>query len=216
MDGMTCPRCDQVNPRDASSCVSCGLELQGKKDTSRVQADIFEARAPVPAALRSGGPSPVVLVGFGAITALAAAAYPWYLFGGDQGQATTLSELAEVGWRGFPGTPLALILIAAIAATTATLFPRLGSLRAPTVVASGLVTLVSAGWLAEGITRLQSGSVDSTLPITGATLQTIGAMVLIAAGFWLGRTQANKGASSEHAPATSAADASGDGDQVGT
>ena len=163
-------------------------------DPSPVAAVVLESRPPARTASRDGDPSPVALVGFGAITALAAAAYPWYSFGGDQAQATTLSELLEFGWRGFPGIPLALIVTAAIASTTAMLMPTLASIRAPTVVVSGLVTLISASWLSEGITRLQSGSIDSTLPVTGAMLQTIGAIVLIATGFWLARTQATSGA----------------------
>lgn len=174
----------------------CGFELQGGR-TGGGNAEVLESRSPARTASRHGDPSPVALVGFGAITALAAAAYPWYSFGGDQAQATTLSELLELGWRGFPGIPLALIVTAAIASTTAMLMPGLASIRAPTVVVSGLVTLVSASWLSEGIARFQPGSVDSTLPITGAMLQTIGAIVLIATGFWLGRTQATKNASSE-------------------
>ena len=194
MQSVQCPRCDAVNPVNSSSCVFCGFELQGGR-TGGGNAEVLESRPPARTASRDGDPSPVALVGFGAITALAAAAYPWYSFGGDQAQATTLSELLEFGWRGFPGIPLALIVTAAIASTTAMLVPGLASIRAPTVVVSGLVTLVSASWLSEGIARFQSGSVDSTLPITGAMLQTIGAIVLIATGFWLGRTQATNRAS---------------------
>ena len=224
MRSVQCPRCDAVNPVNSSSCLFCGFELQGGRtsggnaevlesrpparmasrdgDPSPVAAVVLESRPPARTASRDGDPSPVALVGFGAITALAAAAYPWYSFGGDQAQATTLSELFELGWRGFPGIPLALIVTAAIASTTAMLVPGLASIRAPTVVVSGLVTLVSASWLSEGIARFQSGSVDSTLPITGAMLQTIGAIVLIATGFWLGRTQATKNASPEGGSAT--------------
>ncbi len=192
-----CPRCDTVNSSDSITCVSCGFELQAGT-TSLRKTDILESRQSAATAVRHSDPSPVALVGFGAVTALAAAAYPWYLLGGDQSQATTLSELAEFGWRGFPGFPLALIVTAAIASTTVMLLLGLASTRAPTVVVSGLVTLVSASWLSEGITRLQSGSVDSTLPITGTMLQTIGAIVLIATGFWLGRTQATKSGALRH------------------
>ena len=201
VESVKCPRCDGVNSLNSSSCVYCGFELQVGERTGAGNAEVLESRA-ARTSVRSGDPSPVALVGFGAITALAAAAYPWYLLGGDQSQVTTLSELAEFGWRGFPGFPLALIVTAAIASTTVMLLPGLASTRAPTVVVSGLVTLVSASWLSEGITRLQSGSVDSTLPITGAMLQTIGAIVLIATGFWLGRTQATKSASPEGGSAT--------------
>ncbi len=203
MQRVKCPRCDGVNSLNSSSCVFCGFELQVRERTGAGTAEVLESRPPARTASRDGDPSAVALVGFGAITALAAAAYPWYSFGGDQAQATTLSELLEFGWRGFPGIPLALIVTAAIASTTAMLVPGLASIRAPIVVVSGLITLVSASWLSEGIARLQSGSIDLTLPVTGAMLQTIGAIVLIAAGFWLGRTQATKNASPEGGSATS-------------
>ena len=77
-----------------------------------------------------------------------------------------------------------------IASTAVTLVPVLGAIRAPTVVAAGIVTLISASWLGEGIAQLQSGSSDeATLPVTGATVATIGAIVLIATGFWLGHAR---------------------------
>ncbi len=197
MESVTCPRCAAVNSADSSTCVFCGFELRGGGGTGGGNAEVLESRPPARTTIRAGEPSPVALVGFGAVTALAAAAYPWYLFGADQGQATTLSELVEIGWRAFPGIPLALIVTAAIASTTVMLVHGLASTRVPTVIVSGLVTLVSASWLSEGIARLQSGSVDSTLPITGAMLATIGAIVLIATGFWLGHTHATKSASEE-------------------
>ena len=201
MERVKCPRCDGVNSANSSSCVYCGFGLQAGEQTGVGTAEVLESR-PARTAVRNEDPSPVALVGFGAITALAAAVYPWYLFGDPTATGSTLSEVLEVGWRGFPGIPLALIVTAAIASTTVMLLPVLASARAPIVVVSGLVTLISASWLSEGITRLQSGSVDSTLPITGAMLQTIGAIVLIATGFWLGRAQATKSASPEGGSAT--------------
>ena len=185
---VVCPRCDAVNSMGSGNCVFCGFELQEQTTsgtTSAGKTDILESGPPAPTTAGSQEPSLVAFIGFGAIVSLAAAAYPWYLFGSDQGQPTTLSELLEVGWTGFPGTPLVLIAISAFVSTTVSLAPGLNSIRAPTVVLSGLVTLASASWVAEGIARLQSGSVDSTLPITGTVLQTIGAIVLIATGLWL-------------------------------
>ena len=190
-----CPRCDTVNSPDSPNCVSCGFELQADT-TSLGKTDILESKQSAATAVGSEGPSPVALIGFGAIISLAAAAYPWYLFGDDQAQAATLSELLEVGWRGFPGTPLALIVISAIVSVTASLVHGLSNIRAPTVVFAGLVTLLSATWLGEGLARLQSSSADSTLPITGALLQTIGAIVLITTGLWLWSTHSTIGAAS--------------------
>ena len=193
MDDVKCARCDAANSADSTNCVLCGSELDAGATEART-TDVLESRAPPRTTLGSEEPAPVALIGFGAIISLAAAAYPWYVFGGDQGQPTTLSELLEIGWRGFPGTPLALIVISGIVSTTAGLVHGLHKIRAPTVVFSGLVTLMSATWLGEGLARLQSGSVDSTLPITGAILQTIGAIVLITTGLWVWRTQTTIGA----------------------
>ena len=205
-----CPRCAAVNPVDSIYCAVCGLKLPAET-TNGGETAVLESA--FPAATTSGSrdpspgsqdPSPVALIGFGAIISVAAAAYPWYLFGDDQGQVATISELLEVGWRGFPGTPLTLIVISAIVSTTASMVHSLNNIRAPTVVFSGLVTLLSATWLGEGIARLQSGSVDSTLPITGVILQTIGAIVLITTGLWLWNIQATRRASPDLGPDTSA------------
>ena len=185
MKGVTCPRCDAANSMDSTICVSCGFELQAKTTSGRKRGSVLESKPPAATALGTQDPSPVGLIGFGAIISGSAAAYPWYLFGDSQSQLATISELLEVGWRGFPGTPLALVVISAIVSTTTSLVLGLNKVRAPTVVFSGLVTLMSATWLGEGLARLQPGFVDSTLPITGAILQTIGAIVLITTGLWL-------------------------------
>ena len=185
-----CPRCDTVNSLESTNCAFCGFELQ-METTSGGTIEVLESTPPAATTVGSRDPSPAALIGFGAIISLAASAYPWYLFGSDQGQPATLSELLEVGWRVFPGTPLVLIVISAIVSTTASLAHGLHSVRGPAAVFSGLVTLLSATWLGGGIARLQSGPADSALPITGATLQTIGAIVLIATGLWLWRMQTN-------------------------
>lgn len=198
MESVACPRCDEIISVGSSNCVFCGFELHEATTSgtsSGGKTDILESRPPAPRTAGSQEPSPVALIGFGAIVSLAAAAYPWYLFGGDQAQPTTLSELLEIGWRGFPGTPLALIVMSALVSTTVSLAPSLASIRAPTAVLTGLVTLASASWLGEGIARLQSGAADATLPITGTVLQTIGAIVLIATGLWSAHVQRVRSAS---------------------
>ena len=203
MKDVVCPRCDAANSVDSTNCVICGFKLQTVTNSRGEKGGVLESKPSVATTLGSQNPSPgshdpspVALIGFGAIISVATAAYPWYLFGDDQSELTTISELLEVGWRGFPGTPLALIVISAIVSITASLVHGLNNIRAPTVVVSGLVTLMSATWLGEGIARLQSGSVDSTLPITGAILQTIGAIVLITTGLWLWNIQTTVGAPS--------------------
>ena len=160
--------------------------LLGNRSASR--ASILESVAPV--APRTPvptpeGPSPVVLIAFGAVLSLAAASYPWYLFGVDRVQPTTLVQLLDAGWEGFPGTPLTMIAIAAVTSVTASLVRSLETIRAGVAVASGLVTLLAATWLSEGFARIQSDTADAAPPATGAVLATIGAIVMIAVGFYL-------------------------------
>ena len=185
--GIKCPRCETVNAPDSRIRGTCGdaFSVVAQRKSDGGQLDVLEsvpAAAPVPV---PDGPSPVVLIGFGAILSLAAAAYPWYMLGDVQGQPTTLSQLLDVGWKGFPGTPLMMIAIAAVTSTAVSLVRGLASIRAAVSVISGLVTLSSATWLWEGFSRIQSDSADPTLPITGAVLAMIGAIVMIAVGFYL-------------------------------
>ena len=185
--GIKCPRCETINPPDSRICGTCrhAFSVVAASKSDGRQAGVLESvppRAPVPI---PEGPSPVALIGFGAVLSLAAAAYPWYMWGEVQAQPTTLSQLLDVGWKGFPGTPLTMIAIAAVTSTTVSVVGGLATIRAAVSVISGLVTLLSATWLWEGFSRTQSDSADPTLPITGAVLAMIGAIVMIAVGSYL-------------------------------
>ena len=189
LEGTACPRCGSLNPTDFHFCGFCGYTMQ--------EAAPAPAAAPVapplpqasmaprpPAPVSSNGPPPVVLIGFGAILSLAAAAYPWYLFGDPTATGSTLSEVLEVGWRWFPGAPLALIAISAVTSTLVSMVRGWNTARPAVAVGSGLVTLLAATWLGEGLTRTELGTTDAGLPATGAVLATIGAIIVISVGLW--------------------------------
>ena len=189
--GVKCPRCETVNAIDARKCQACwypfGANVASTPvgETERILESV-KPQTPVPT---PESPSPAALIGFGAVLSLAAASYPWYMLGGDEAQPATLSQLLDVGWKGFPGAPLTMIAIAAVTSAIVSLIRSLDTIRAPVSVISGLVTLLSATWLWEGLSRIQSDTADSTLPITGAVLAAIGAIVMIAVGFYLGTSQ---------------------------
>ena len=189
LEGVACPRCGSLNPPDFHFCGFCGYTMESTAPEPAAQpAPPVEAVAPnpppPPPLPASAGPPPVVLIGFGAILSLAAAAYPWYLFGGQTETGSTLSELLALGWRWFPGMPLALIAISAVTSTLVSMVRGWNTVRPGVAVGSGLVTLFSATWLGEGLTRTEMGTGGAELPATGAVLATIGAIVVISVGLW--------------------------------
>ena len=182
LGGVACPRCGSMNPTDFHFCGFCGFTLQESAPRAAPAPQQAIVPSPPPPA-PNGGPSPAVLIGFGAILSLAAASYPWYLLGGQSEGASTLSELLESGWRGFPGTPLALIAISAITSTLVSMVPGWNRVRPGVAVGSGLVTLFSATWLWEGLPT-ETGTTGAGLPATGAVLATIGAIIIITVALW--------------------------------
>ena len=186
LEGVPCPRCGSLNPPDFHFCGFCGYTMQGAAPEP-VAAPVPHVQAvapPPPPPTPSAGPPPVVLIGFGAILSLAAASYPWYLFGSPTETGSTLSELLALGWRWFPGAPLALIAVSAVTSTLVAMVRGWNTVRPAVAVGSGLVTLFSATWLGEGLTRTELGTTDAGLPATGAVLATIGAIVVISVGLW--------------------------------
>ena len=193
LGGAKCPKCDVVNPQGVAVCGFCGHSMPQSDVHGSVapQADIHESVAPRPTAVREET-SPAALIGFGAVLSLAAAAYPWYLFGGFEvgpEQQATITHLLEAGWRGFPGVPLTLIVIAAMASTMVSVLKELETVRAAVAVVSGLVTLLSALWLSQGLARMQAPGSGPAVPLTGAILVTIGAIVVLTAGLYLWNRQ---------------------------
>ena len=200
-----CPQCGVVNPKDAIVCGFCRCSIARAASTSpAVRLDIRESVAPRPAQAREE-PSPAALIGFGAVLSLAAAAYPWYMLGGVEPgpeQRATIAQLLEAGWRGFPGVPLTLIAIAAVTSTMVSVLKELAAVRPTVAVLSGLVMLLSAGWLSEGIERMQNAGSDPWTPATGAILVVIGAIVLLTAGLYPWGHQRAEGPSQASAPRT--------------
>ena len=192
LGGSKCPKCDVVNPQGVAVCGFCGFSMPRTAAASQEpQADLHESVAPPPTTVREE-PSPAALIGFGAVLSLAAAAYPWYLFGGIEAgpaQQATITQLLEAGWRGFPGVPLTLIAIAAVTSTMVSVLKELETVRAAVAVVSGLVTLLSATWLSYGFARMQAPGSGPAVPLTGVILVTIGAIVVLTAGLYLWNRQ---------------------------
>ncbi len=187
LEGVPCPRCGSLNPTDFHFCGFCGYTMQDTTSPPPPTAPAapVQAVAPTPPpSTPSAGPPPVVLIGFGAILSLAAASYPWYLLGNPTETGSTLSELLSLGWRWFPGMPLALIAVSAVISTVVSMVRGWNTVRPAVAVGSGLVTLLAATWLGEGLTRTELGTTDAGLPATGAVLATIGAIVVISVGLW--------------------------------
>ena len=200
-----CPQCGVVNPKDATVCGFCRCGIA--RTTSALPAvrlDIHESVAPLPAAAHEE-PSPAALIGFGAFLSLTAAAYPWYLFGGFEAgpeQRVAIAQLLEMGWREFPGVPLTLIAIAAVISILVSVLKELGTVRAAVAVVSGLVTLLSAAWLSEGFERMQTAGSGPAVPVTGAILVAIGAIVVLVAGLYVWSYERTR-APSQTAPTSS-------------
>ena len=187
LGGSKCPRCEAVNPSHMTACGLCGYTLPQKGSPAPPPVDVFQSVAPRPTVPHEE-PSPSALIGFGGVLSLAAAAYPWYVFGpieiGPEQQATII-HLLEAGWRGFPGVPLALIAVAAVTSTTVSVIRELEALRPVVAVVSGLVSLLSALWLSQGLERALPSGAGPMMPATGAVLVTIGAIIVLTAGLSL-------------------------------
>ena len=196
LEGVACERCGFENPAYYRFCGECGQSLVESPDsdgiTEVVTAAPRPARRPAEASQStaqqlSSGPSPIALIGFGAILALGSIAFPWYLFGATQSsEGQSLSNILETGWQWFPGVPLILIAISTIMSTLAGVLNSLARVRPIVAVVAGMVTLIAATWLWQGYSGPADGSGSDALgPTTGAMLATIGAIVLVAAGLWM-------------------------------
>ena len=194
-----CPRCGVVNASGTDRCGLCGHAFPQRpvKVSRRTRLDVLESVAPPISIPRPDGPSTAALIGFGAVLALATASYPWYAFGDGHAASSTLFQLMEAGWSGFPGLPLALIAIAAVKSALVSMVPNLGDARAVIIVSAGVVALLSAAWLSQGLPQMEASGTGVAEAATGATLVTIGGIVVISAELYLWNFQRRKtGASS--------------------
>ena len=196
-----CLRCGFSNPPGYGFCGRCGVSLAQPVGGEWLKASIASAPArPARPSPSRSEISPVALIGFGAILALASAAYPWYFLGttggGDAG-SQTVETLLQKGWHLFPGIPLALIIISTAASSLVAVIQRLSRIRPYASLVSGFVTLFSATWLWQGFSGASTSTSDSSVPPElGAALITIGAIILVVGGIWtlqaIGRDRGQK------------------------
>lgn len=147
-------------------------------------------------------PSPIALIGFGAILALASAAFPWYLLLSSSASVgpgeQSIFNLLQVGWKWFPGVPLTIIAISAV--LSALLGIAGGENKARPIISTvlGLVILFSATWLWQGYTSRQPAESSGSLsPATGAAFVVVGAIILVTVGLWMAHTMSSRRASSD-------------------
>ena len=168
---LVCPKCGRTSQNHAHHCRACGHSF-------RECTDICESVAPRARTTRvyAGGLSPTAFVGFGAVLSMAAAAYPWYVFGADGAtlfQQASLFQLLAEGWVGFPGVPLVAIVVAALTSSAVC------SICPPAAALSGFVALLSGAWLGTGPVG------DPAVLTTGAVLAMVGAIVVMAGGLYV-------------------------------
>ena len=143
------------------------------------------------------------MIGLGAVLALASVAFPWYLLGAPTSPGAvinTISDLLALGWRWFPGVPLSLIAVGTVISTFLSVLAGRGRAHPEACVVVGLVVLFSATWLGLGLqAQAPSATAEAVPASTGYTLAIIGAIIIIASGFWLTRQATNSG--TQHPPA---------------
>ena len=193
MPTLECSRCHFVNPPYFRYCGSCGLmiALEGGPETTVDIAGPAPEPTRKPDANRANRvTSPVALVGFGAILALASAAFPWYLLGSSSRlEEQTLSDVLESGWQWFPGVPLVLIVVSAVLSALIAVGGNSSKLRPIIAIGSGLATLLAAAWLWQGYpSSATDGAVNGIVPGTGVMLILMGAIVLVATLLWMFRS----------------------------
>ena len=128
------------------------------------------------------------VIGFGAILAVASAAYPWY-FLGDQAEfeASRVSIFHQFtfGWDWFPGLPLVLIVLSVSLATFLSILAQHGKASPVPVIFLGLISLVSSLWLWQGLLldRPNPGELELS-----PMLATIGAIIVLVGASLMARS----------------------------
>ncbi len=201
-----CPQCHFGNPLGYHFCIRCDATLVAEQPRTRISLQSAPSNKIKPSAPKTET-SPVALIGFGAILALASAAFPWYLLGSPGGGDTgpeTVGSLLQHGWQLFPGVPLILITLSSVASSLVAVIHRLSGIRSQTTLASGFITLLSAASLWQRYPGSpDSSSVSAVPPDLGAALITIGAIVLVVGGIWILQTAGRGSAPKEASDSTS-------------
>ena len=182
--GVVCTRCYFENSPDNSYCGQCGQPLTREigDQPEPPRGRVSESRA-----LEDRPTSVVSLILLGAILAAATVAFPWYLLGDDaaaESAAISVSDQIEAGWSLFPGLPLVLILVSASVSTIIAVLSHYRSISPLASIISGLVSLITAIWLWQGlvIDTPRPGDIEFT-----PMLATIGAIIALVGGALMAR-----------------------------
>ena len=178
LESIVCPHCGFANLPDSNYCGRCGLSI--------FDSESLEKPEPLPEGMgvqeqssQSRLPSPIYIIGFGAVLAVASVAYPWYIIGDPAeviASPVSIREQLDTGWDLFPGLPLLLITLSASVSTFLAIMANNGRPYPVISVLTGLLTLVSATWLWSGVVLNDSSTSDTELT---PMLATIGAIILM-------------------------------------
>ena len=208
LPGVQCLLCNFENPPDHLYCGGCGqaLTIDRMPEPPAVTSedapdDSSEQEIYVGGSVSSkvsenqpkettfdGTSVPVeYVIGFGAILAVASAAYPWY-FLGDQAEFETIRvsifHQFTSGWDWFPGLPLILIVLSSSLATFLSTLAQHGKASPVPAIFLGLISLISSLWLWQGLLldRPNPGELE-----LAPMLATIGAIIVLVGGSLMAR-----------------------------
>ncbi len=193
---MRCEFCRFSNPPGAVYCQVCNARLLGLvcgrcgqpltreigDQPEPLRGRVSEVRTPEDRSI-----SVVPLILLGAILAAATVAFPWYLLGDDaatESAAISVSDQIEAGWSLFPGLPLVLVFVSASFSTIFAILSHYRSISPLASITSGLVSLIAAIWLWQGlvIDTPRPGDIEYT-----PMLATIGAIIALVGGALMAR-----------------------------
>ena len=172
LPGLPCARCYFENPPDHTYCGRCGQALTVAREPEQQQGRVYES---VPTSI-------VSVVVFGAILAVASVVYPWYLLGNQtaaEDAPGSIFHQVAVGWSWFPGVPLLLIILSATLSTALAILAHRGKVHPAPSLFLGLVSLLSAIWLWQGIV---TGTPNPGEWELAPMLATIGAIIVLVGG----------------------------------
>ena len=184
MPSVACALCKFENPPDNSYCGQCGQPMTRETgdQPEPPRGRVSEERTP-----EERSTSVVYLILFGAVLAAATVAFPWYLLGDDaaaESAAISVSDQIETGWSLFPGLPLVLVFASACFSTIIALLSHYRRVSPVIPMSSGLVGLMAAIWLWQGLVMdtPRPGDIEFT-----PMLATIGAIIALVGGALMAR-----------------------------